>query len=82
MAKLAAEHTCPICLSHHVERTRRHGVPDHLARLLRWRVYACRDCRARFYDLRSTASGFDGNGLAWQMNDPENGNGRWSRRIR
>jgi hypothetical protein len=51
MSTLAAQHTCPICLSDHIERTPRHGILDHLARLLRWRVYRCRDCETRFYDL-------------------------------
>lgn len=46
-----AAHTCPICLSQYIERASRRGVLDHMARLLRWRVYRCQECEARFYDV-------------------------------
>ena len=51
-----SQHMCPACLSDYIERTPRHGVLDHLARFVRWRVYRCRDCKARFYDRRMELS--------------------------
>jgi hypothetical protein len=46
----SAHHTCPICSAGDIERVPRDGVVDHVARLLGWRVYRCRECRSRFYD--------------------------------
>jgi DNA-directed RNA polymerase subunit RPC12/RpoP len=47
---VAAQHACPYCRSAAIARVRRHRITDYIARVLRWRVYRCRDCGTRFYD--------------------------------
>ena len=46
-------HFCPECGSEEIDRVRRDGVRDHLARLLGWHVYRCRECGCEFYDRPS-----------------------------
>ena len=48
------EHRCPYCSSDDVERTHRQsGVFDRLVRVFGLRLYRCRECDQRFYDLPS-----------------------------
>jgi len=47
-------HRCPYCASDDVERVhRRGGMVDRLVRVVGLRLYHCRQCERRFYDVPS-----------------------------
>lgn len=47
---VVAAHTCPSCSSNEIARIPRQRAMDYVRRFLGWRLYHCRECRARFYD--------------------------------
>jgi|GEM_PF-1528156 hypothetical protein len=46
---------CPKCKTDHAHRSHRQGVKEHLASLLAYYPYRCRDCKHRFLQNRHAA---------------------------